>query len=367
MNLLMRLCYFGVYNPNYSRNRVILKGLRENGVEVVECNTPSDTANKPSPSLLRYTKKYLLLAQKHAKTYYDVIVAGYPGQFVMPLAKVIAREPIILDAFLGMYETFIDYEPESRDSCTAKAWYYLDNYALRSASLTLSITNTYTNYFCDQFKLEPTKFRRVFVGSDDEVFYPRPVQRDDSNFLVMFWGTFIPLQGVEFIVQAAKLLENHKDILFEIIGSGETYSHVRKLSEQLKIRNVSFFTKWIPYEELPKHIAGADLCLGIFGSTSKARRVIPNKAFETLAMGKPLLTGDSLAAREALTNMKNCVLCKMADPKSMAESIILLKEDEKLRRAIAKNGRRLFEERFTPKVIGKELKDHVAELLNATK
>jgi hypothetical protein len=34
----MTILYFGNYNPNYSRNRVLIRGLRENGVKVVECN-----------------------------------------------------------------------------------------------------------------------------------------------------------------------------------------------------------------------------------------------------------------------------------------------------------------------------------------
>ena len=36
----MRVCYFGTYStgPGYPRNRVIIKGLRENGIEVVECH-----------------------------------------------------------------------------------------------------------------------------------------------------------------------------------------------------------------------------------------------------------------------------------------------------------------------------------------
>jgi glycosyltransferase involved in cell wall biosynthesis len=215
------------------------------------------------------------------------------------------------------------------------------------------------NYFYDQFGINKTKFRRVFVGSDDKIFFPRSVSKEDDNFLVVFWGTYIPLQGVEHIVHAAKLLENREDIKFEMIGSGRTFSFVKQLSERLRSNNISFFTKWIPYEKLPIYVAQADVCLGIFGGTQKATRVIPNKAFEALAMEKPLITGDSSAAREALTDMKNCVLCEMANSKAIAESIMLLKDDERLRKKIATNGYNLFKTKFTPRVIGKELKEHL--------
>ena len=355
------MCHFGTTNPNYSRNRIIKRGLRQNGVEVIECNVYSGPPPRAHLSSLKYVKKYIQLMEKHAKIDYDLIVTGYSGQVVMPLAKFMTNKPIVLDALLGMYEMFIDHEPEASDSYRAKTWYYLDVYSLGSSDLILTDTQVHISYFHKQFGIDRNKFRRVFVGSDDNVFFPRSVDRADDNFLVMFWGTFIPLQGVQYIVRAAKLLQDQKDVVFQIIGSGRTFDLVRNLSEQLRLKNVSFFTKWIPYQELPNYIAKADLCLGIFGGTPKAKRVIPNKAFEALAMGKPLITGDSPAVKEALTNMKDCILCKMANPKAIAESIMLLKEDESLRKKIAGNGYSLFKEKFTPKVIGNELKKYLNE------
>lgn len=355
------MCHFGISNPQYSRNRVILKGLRQNGVEVVECNAHSGYFHRPSLSQLTYVKRYIQLVERHVKTHYDVLVTSYSGQLVMPLAKFISSKPIVLDAFLGMHEMFIDLEPDASVSYRAKAWYYLDMYSFRSADLILTDTEEHINYFHEQFGINRNRFRRVFVGSDDAVFFPRSVDRVDDNFLVMFWGTFIPLQGVQFIIRAAKLLQNQKDVTFKLIGSGRTFDLVKNLSQRLQLKNVSFFTKWIPYQQLPNHIAKADLCLGIFGDTPKAKRVIPNKVLESLAMGKPLITGDSPAVREALTDMKDCVLCGMASPKAIAESIMLLKDDEYLRKKIARNGYSLFKEKFTPKVIGKELKKYLNE------
>lgn len=354
----MKVCHFGVSNPNYSRNRIIVQGLRQNGVEVIECNAYYISPYKPSLSPLRYPKKYIQLIKKHAKLSYDVLVTSYSGQLVMPLVKFITRKPVVLDAFLGWYEMVLDIEAESSNS-----WYYLDAFSLKSADLVLSDTIEHINYFHDQFGTDKTKFRRIFVGSDDKIFFPRSVNKEDDKFLVVFWGTFIPLQGVQYIVQAAKLLEDQNDVTFEILGYGKTFSSVRNLSKQLRSKNVSFFTKWVPYQELPNYVAKADVCLGIFGDTPKAKRVIPNKDFEALAMRKPLITGDSPAAREALTNMKNCILCEMANPKAIAESIMVLKDDEGLRKKIATNGYNLFQEKFTPKVIGKELKKYLNELL----
>src|SRR3989344_3959319 len=86
----MTLCYFGLYDSNFSRNRVFIRGLRENDVVVNECR---DT----SPGLLKFWR----LWQKHrALPAYDAMVVGYPGHLVVPFAKLIARGPVVAD-FLG--------------------------------------------------------------------------------------------------------------------------------------------------------------------------------------------------------------------------------------------------------------------------
>ena len=112
---------------------------------------------------------------------------------------------------------------------------------------------------------------------------------------------------------------------------------------------------WVKYEELPKYINGADVCLGIFGDTEKATRVIPNKAFQIIASGKPLITGDSPAARELFRNKETAVLCKMASAEAVADAILLLKQDNCLRDKIAQAGHILFKDTCNTKAIGKEL------------
>jgi glycosyltransferase involved in cell wall biosynthesis len=115
------------------------------------------------------------------------------------------------------------------------------------------------------------------------------------------------------------------------------------------------FYHWMPPQELRTKIGEADVCLGVFGTSSKAKRVIPGKAFLALAMEKPLITGDSVAARELLEDGKNAILCEMGSARALVDAILRLQRDPLLRERIGKEGRKLFQSRCRPQVLGSNL------------
>jgi glycosyltransferase involved in cell wall biosynthesis len=217
------------------------------------------------------------------------------------------------------------------------------------------LQDTYQNadYFHDTFHISKDKFRRLLIGAEDDIFYPRPIEKpDDDIFRVLFYGTYIPLHGIQHIIHAAKILEK-ENIHFQLIGKGQTFPEIQTLSKNLNLSNVEFIGM-VDYLKLPEYISQSDVCLGIFGGTEKSMRVIPTKAYQILAMRKPLITGDSPGARELLKNRKNALLCEMADPKSLASAIMELKDDEQLRNNLATKGYQLFQENLTPEKIGRE-------------
>src|SRR3546814_8336865 len=58
--------------------------------------------------------------------------------------------------------------------------------------------------------------------------------------------------------------------------------------------------EWVEYRQLKQFIAEAELCLGIFGTSEKVASVIPNKVFQLVAAGRPVITRDSAAIRDLL-------------------------------------------------------------------
>lgn len=356
---MMAVCYFGSYDQNYSRNRIIIKGLERNNVRVIECRDFSVFWLRCIKLFLNYVS-----AESH-----DAVIVGAQGHANVPLAWLLSRifrRRILFDPFISLYDTAIlDRKEVSEKSLESKYYYLLDEFSCKLAEVIITDTKQHAKYFSEEFNIPRRKIRVVYIGADDDIFYPRNIKfKDRDKFIVEFHGSFIPLQGIQYIIHAAKLLETEENVFFEIIGKGQTYKEMLRLAKRLEVRNVSFIG-WVNYTEVPNYIARADLCLGIFGDTIKAKRVIPNKAFEILAMKKPLITGDSPAAREVLTNNRNAVLCEMANPEDLADKVLLLRDNIDLRNKIAEKGYRLYKDHFTPVKIGELVKNIVDEICSA--
>jgi len=342
---MMRILYFGSYNKDYARNRVLIKGAKENNLTIIECSSQKSIKTR-----------FFTLIKKALKKDFDIIFAAYPSHLDMFTAKIISiikRKPIIFDAFISTYDTMInEWKYGTRYSPKGIYYHWLDKTSCQMADLVILDTEEHIDYFIKEFNLKRDKFACIPIGADEEIFHPRKKTRTSKKLRILYYGHTNPLHGFPHIVEAAKLLKNEKDIEFMFIGDNRWFRYERDKNKTLG--NVKFKNA-VPFKEIAQYIADADICLGVFGTTTKAQNVIPNKAYEILAMQKPLLTADTKAVKKYLKNKENAILCKTGSAKEIAQSILFLKNNPKLRDKISKNGYKLFKNNFTTKKIGHRL------------
>jgi glycosyltransferase involved in cell wall biosynthesis len=179
-----------------------------------------------------------------------------------------------------------------------------------------------------------------YVGAEERLF--RPAWRRAEGFHVLFVGKFAPLHGVDLILEAARLLP---DVDFRIVGTGQV-THVM----DARPPNVEH-VPWVEYERVAGEYSRAGCALGIFGASGKAQRVIPHKTFQALAVGTPLITADTVAARELLANGRDSLLVERT-AESLAEAIVALRDDPDLAARIGAGGRMTFERDASEAVLG---------------
>jgi len=342
----MKICFFGDYDSNYARNRVLLSGLRLNGVEILECNFHNESK----------IKKYYYLTIKYfkIKNRSDILLVGYSDdRWIVVLAWLLSwGKFLVWDAFYSLYDSWVfDRKYVLQKSWKAKYYWFQDWLACRIVNLIILDTNEHIKYFADEFKIKKNKFCRALIGSEN---FSSCKKKTENKFIVHFHGKFIPLQGTKYIIEAAKILEKNNDIIFRMVGKGQFYERDKAYAQILGLKNL-FFMDFVPFNDIIDLVSEGDICLGIFGETQKNQRVIPNKVYEGIALGKPVVSADSPAIREIFQDRENILLCRAADPDDLAKKILELKNDNILREKIARGGLELYKNKATPQIIGKEL------------
>ena len=277
---------------------------------------------------------------------FDAFIIGYPGHFDLPAARRAARgRPIVFNPLVSLADTLVaDRGRFAAGSFAARTLERIDRHAFRAADVVVADTEAQARFFAELAGLDDVPV--CFVGAEERLFNPGWQVADE--FVALFVGKLIPLQGVDTILAAARLTP---DIRFRIVGSGQLNELLADLPPNVE------HVPWIEYERLPDEIRKAGCSLGVFGTTGKAGRVIPNKAFQAIACGAPLVTADTPAARELLTDEANALLVPAGDAEALSGALRRLAADPELASRIATGGRAAYERKASETVLGERWRE----------
>lgn len=341
----MKILYVAGREETYSRTRIVLRALREQGHEVITC-LPPDRSFRNYPRLLWNT---LLKAPQC-----DVVLVGFYGQLLVPFVRLLTWKPIVFDMYIGTYETMVfDRAKTQPGTFMARIYALADWLAYKMSSASILDTHHVIACVGEVIGSDTGKFHRVFLAVDDSAIYPREADQPHDGFLVHFHGEFSPFHGVRIILQAAKLLED-QNVRFQIIGKGITYEEDMQLARELGLTNVTFVDT-VPYSDLAVYMSRADVCLGIFGDNSRAQLVLTNKAIEAIGMAKPLITRRNQPVQELFTHRESALLIEPANPQALADAILELQANPTLRESIARKGHEAFLANCTISQLGAQL------------
>jgi glycosyltransferase involved in cell wall biosynthesis len=289
---------------------------------------------------VRLVRSELRLARRvHGS--FDAAIVGYPGHLdVLSLRRALPDTPLVLNPLVALTDTLV--EDRSRFGPTSAAGRFLaavDRRAFTAADVVVADTCAHGELFA---RLGARHVEICRVGADERVFHPPWTPAQPPH--VLFVGKLIPLHGVGTIVAAARALP---EVSFRVVGDGQD-------REALGDRppNVAWL-RWLEFEELGAAYRRATCALGIFGTSAKACRVIPNKAYHALASGAPLVTADTPAARELLADDESAVLVRAGDAAALATALRRVLADEAFRRRLSAGGRAAYESHASEDVLAR--------------
>jgi glycosyltransferase involved in cell wall biosynthesis len=326
----------------------VISCLRAAGVEVVERHASVWERRRHKFSVGIGAAARVGLAEaglvlRGRRQHFDAMIVGYPGHFDMPLARRIARgRPLIFNPLVSLAETLVDDRGRFAHGSTAAAILrHVDRIALRRADLVVADTEQNARHLAELGEIPRERVAVCLVGAEERLF--RPGWQPRERFHALFVGKLIPLHGLETILEAARLAP---EIPFRVVGSGQLDALLGERPENVE------WIEWVEYEQLPEEIQAAGCALGIFGTSEKARRVIPNKAFQALACGTPLVTADTPAARELLRDGESALLVPPGDAAALAAAVRRLADDPHLARQVGAAGLAAYREHASEEVLG---------------
>src|SRR5919201_596433 len=348
----MRVLYFGTYERDYPRNAQVISALRAAGVEVLEHHVPvwEERAHKwhAGPGALARLALAELRLHRRSSQDFDVLIVGYPGHLdLAPARRAAGDRPVVFNPLVSLFDTFVaDRKRFAPGSLAGRALAAIDRRALRAADLVVADTEANAEFLARFAELPDGRVEVCLVGAEDRVFTPG--WKPETPFKALFIGKLIPLHGLPTVLEAADLA---RDVPFRIVGSGQLEPLLRERPANVE------HVPWVDYELLPRELHAAGCALGVFGTSDKARRVIPNKVFQGLACGVPMVTAATPAARELLADGETALLVPPGDSESLAAAVRRLADDGVLARRIAEAGRRSYEERASERVLGQRWRE----------
>ena len=307
------ILWWGRFDPDYSRNKILRSLLLECGYTLQDFIPRSSFLGTVEAAFTRFDMPAAVWVPAFRQRDYSS-AKRFADRHSLPL---------VFDPLISAWDKVVfERNKCSENSSRAQRLLAWERSLFAGADLVIADTKPHARFFIDKLAAHRDRTCVIPVGAEESLFKQQLQTAAPADHLpeILFYGSFIELQAPSVIVEAARQVTGAR---WTLLGNGP----LRHLCEQ-KSRGCEhiFYEDWHPYQELPERIGRADLLLGVFGSSAKAARVIPNKVYQALACGRPLVTRESPAYPPQLgRNMENGIaFIPPADPGALAASVLSL-------------------------------------------
>lgn len=355
MKIAVVTCY--KYN-DYERARALRTAIATcNGVETI-------VIRNHWCGLLRYPEVFLKICwvrlAKRPDTYV-ITFRGYETLLFMRLTLV--RKPIIFDELVNFTEWMEEHGRLGLESLLYRLFRRWNHWLVKRCRFILADTTAHAEKSATLNKLSVQRYRVIPVCADENLFrFVATPKKTDKLFTVLYYGSMLPLHGVEHVLEAAKLLQAQTGIRFRLVGVKRGSRIAKLCDEAAKAGSRIRCEGWMELGNLPQAIHDADLVLGgPFGNTTQSQYVVTGKTSQALASGAPVLIGKN-RVNEDFINKQNCLMVPQADPQALADAISWAHEHPKELADIGRAGRKLYNKHFSQQVVNGLVAKMIGEL-----
>lgn len=204
-------------------------------------------------------------------------------------------------------------------------------------------------------------------GADSELFNDintPEIRRNlgwSDKFIVLYAGAHGMSNDLGIVLKAAQLLKVEERIHFVLLGDGKEKPALIREAEELDLANLTFMDP-VPKSRVAELLSAADACIAILKPIELYKTTYPNKVFDYMAARKPVILAIDGVIREVVENAGCGLFCPPGDPKTLADRIMTLYNNQDEAILMGKKGYDYLKENFSRERIAADLLDVMNEM-----
>ncbi len=224
----------------------------------------------------------------------------------------------------------------------------ISRFLFRTIDGVVAVTQGIKREIIQNYHIRSDKVFVIHNGANLDLF--KPIEQDlckekfdlnQENKYVCFIGNLAPWQGVEYLIKASPLIVK-EDIKtrFLIVGDGVMAETLRRMVEDINMKDKFNFLGKVPYEQVPDLINASAICVAPFIRKRNERiGLSPLKIYEYLACGKPVVASDIEGVGDFLRETRSGIAVEPENHDRLAKGIIGLLQNEDMSKEMGRNGR----------------------------
>lgn len=233
-----------------------------------------------------------------------------------------------------------------------KISYWLESKSYKSASWINVLTPAFEEVLVGRKSVKPNRISMIPNGADLDIVKPGDKDnwvREKHNLRDKFVVTYVGAHGrancLIQLLEAAKLLKEHPEIIIMLVGDGMEKPMLKEKARQWKLDNVVFVDS-VPKDVIVDYITASDVCTAVLKKVDTFKTVYPNKVFDYMSAAKPTVVAIDGVARKLIEDADAGFYVEPENPKEFVEAVLKLKDNTGLCRKYGENGLLFVKENF---------------------
>lgn len=245
----------------------------------------------------------------------------------------------------------------------------IERICYNNAKKVITVTHGIKNYIVNKYKISLDKIVVIENGVNINLFKPknkkltrRKIRFKNNYVYVGYIGGLINWQGLNYLIKSVKfVLKKIPHCRFVIVGDGPEKENLYKLIKQEKLEKNIILIDAIKNSKVPDYINSFDICI-CYPYKFRENKTSPFKIYEYLSCGKPIIVSDIKGLEDTFKELT--VVAKPEDSADLADKIIKLLENKKLRKELSKKGKQFILKGHSWKDVTNKIKNILKEIKN---